>query len=575
MTESGKAESLSRSGSEGLEDVLSASDIERYGYCPLNWWQKKSGVQESSKNLEYGTIAHEKVAKDIKTITERESSATRSQLGMMWFAIIALLLGINGVAIIYFKYFANIQEVAFSTVLLVISILWIAIAIILFFYGLYKDIMKSRRLKETIKAAEKAEAGKVVIPDDAELSMELSGDLKKEKGRILNWRNVASWFVIIAMVLALSGYMLEYPFAPPEIQSRILLTAALLWLLGTSIALYFALRIEKRMKSIDVSEKKDQYLKFSQRYSRSEALVLIFAAGATILGIAGFVVKYNIFLTPLDLFGKIFLVLALVWMSAGFLFFYQSLWGGVKTQKISKDILKVLSMDVKRPKHMLRHIEAIETGKIMSEEYGILSMAVIATVLGINSILIRVESSDVFSRILEIVALIWLIGASFFLYDVLKQLQFAKRLREHYKLGKAGIEYADTMDEQTKLLVSKKYNIRGRPDLVLKKEGKIVPVEVKTGKVPRGPHFSHILQVAAYCLLIDENYNQKPPYGYIRYGKEKEFKIDYDQKLEKLLKEKITEMRVCLKTGDVHRNHNRRNKCKYCSRREGCPERLA
>ena len=229
---------------------------------------------------------------------------------------------------------------------------------------------------------------------------------------------------------------------------------------------------------------------------------------------------------------------------------------------------------MKAPYYLKKHIEALETGKILSEEYGVLSMAILAMVLGVNSILIRIESSDIFSRILEIVALIWLIGASFFLYDFLKHLQISSKLRRLYKLGKDRIEYTDTMDEDTKLLVSTDHLIRGRPDYILKQKEEIIPVEVKTGRVPRGPHFSHILQLAAYCILVEVNYGKRPPYGLIRYGKEKEFVIHYDKELESILLSKISQMRDCIAAEDAHRNHNRENKCKYCSRRDGCPEKL-
>ena len=37
---------------------------------------------------------------------------------------------------------------------------------------------------------------------------------------------------------------------------------------------------------------------------------------------------------------------------------------------------------------------------------------------------------------------------------------------------------------------------------------------------------------------------------------------------------KLEEMRSLMKSGDVHRNHNRVGKCAGCSRRDNCPERL-
>jgi CRISPR-associated exonuclease Cas4 len=204
----------------------------------------------------------------------------------------------------------------------------------------------------------------------------------------------------------------------------------------------------------------------------------------------------------------------------------------------------------------------------------------VAVILGINSILIRYgteimgEYSEIFSRFLVIIALLWLSGAFVFLYDVLKNTELAGEIRRLYGIYQGKIEYADKMDKKSKMLYSKKYQIRGKPDYVVKIKGKYIPVEIKTGKVPLGPHFSHIIQTAAYCLMINENYKIRPPYGILSYSKEKKHKIEYDSKLENLLIEIIDGMRKCIKEGSAHRNHNRPGKCRNCSRRKECSEKL-
>lgn len=115
--------------------------------------------------------------------------------------------------------------------------------------------------------------------------------------------------------------------------------------------------------------------------------------------------------------------------------------------------------------------------------------------------------------------------------------------------------------------------LTGRPDFVLERDGGLVPVEVKTGRTPRGPLFSHILQLAAYCYLVEEN-RGNVAYGIIRYG-EGEHVIEYDDHLRSLLLSKLEEMRRHLGGAPVHRDHAREGKCRSCSRRELCPERLA
>ena len=97
MAKAGYGAGSQQGSSSNSFEYLSASDIERFGYCPLNWWQKYKGAVEKGKELDEGIKRHQAVADDMSTITEKEAVATRSQIGIMWFAIIATLLGINGV----------------------------------------------------------------------------------------------------------------------------------------------------------------------------------------------------------------------------------------------------------------------------------------------------------------------------------------------------------------------------------------------------------------------------------------------------------------------------------------------
>ncbi|MEM3512716.1 MAG: CRISPR-associated protein Cas4, partial [Thermoplasmata archaeon] len=66
-----------------------------------------------------------------------------------------------------------------------------------------------------------------------------------------------------------------------------------------------------------------------------------------------------------------------------------------------------------------------------------------------------------------------------------------------------------------------------------------------------------------------------PPYGILRYG-DTNVGIECTSELKNLLEKKIEEIGKALR-GEivVHRNHNRPAKCRNCSRKEICPERLA
>lgn len=203
----------------------------------------------------------------------------------------------------------------------------------------------------------------------------------------------------------------------------------------------------------------------------------------------------------------------------------------------------------------------------------ILVTSMTAVVIAIAAVSFRgVESGDL-ALGFQALALIWLIGACVFLYRSLRSLEVAVVTRARH--GVAGdLAYVDSATENPKLFVSERYGLVGRPDYVLAQGDVHIPVEVKTGRVPRGPLFSHILQVAAYCLLMEEAYGRAPPHGILRYeGTTHE--IEYNEDLKRLLLVKLAEMRAALLKGEAHRNHNRPGKCVGCSRRSACPERLA
>ena len=178
--------------------------------------------------------------------------------------------------------------------------------------------------------------------------------------------------------------------------------------------------------------------------------------------------------------------------------------------------------------------------------------------------------------ILLIIGIGWMLVASFFLYVLLVSTEKIDKLRDDYKLGEETIETPDGLTDDTPILKSKIYNLAGRPDYIIKKGDERIPVEVKTGRPPKAPFFSHILQIGAYCLLSEETFGQKPINGQIRYGfNNSPHEIIWDSKLKNLVIEKLEEMNDILDGKlEAHRNHKRVGKCNSCSRRKSCPERL-
>ncbi len=171
--------------------------------------------------------------------------------------------------------------------------------------------------------------------------------------------------------------------------------------------------------------------------------------------------------------------------------------------------------------------------KILDYERIILIFAIVAVLVAINAVAFIQEASGEMILVIELVAIIWLIGASYFLYRSLASTGIAAVLRDEFRV-KGDIEYIDF--DESKVFKSEAYGLSGKPDYVIKLADNVIPVEEKKGRTPQGPLFSHILQVAAYCLLIEDTMGKAPPYGLLKYP-EREDEIEYNDDLKGLLVE--------------------------------------
>jgi CRISPR-associated exonuclease Cas4 len=137
--------------------------------------------------------------------------------------------------------------------------------------------------------------------------------------------------------------------------------------------------------------------------------------------------------------------------------------------------------------------------------------------------------------------------------------------------------YSDTRGWQSieKPLFSRTQRLAGKPDYLVQQGHEIVPVEVKSAHAPGdGPRRSHVLQLAAYCLLVEETYRQKPKYGIVKYA-DRMFAVDYTDSLRAALLDVIAAMRTDLARGTAERSHDEAARCAHCGYRHACPERLA
>jgi len=117
-------------------------------------------------------------------------------------------------------------------------------------------------------------------------------------------------------------------------------------------------------------------------------------------------------------------------------------------------------------------------------------------------------------------------------------------------------------------------DLTGKPDYLVQQNGKIIPVEVKSGRAPEATYDSHIFQLAAYCLLVEKTYDTRPPYGIIHY-ENRDFAIEYTRELENALTDLLVEMKRDEYKKDVPRSHEQAGRCARCGYRNTCDQSLA
>jgi len=125
----------------------------------------------------------------------------------------------------------------------------------------------------------------------------------------------------------------------------------------------------------------------------------------------------------------------------------------------------------------------------------------------------------------------------------------------------------------SKPLYDAEVGLTGKPDYLIQKDGKLIPAEIKSSYAPRTPYDSHIMQLAAYCVLVEREFGERPPYGLLRY-RNRTFEIPFTSQLESKVLGLISTIRRCKDHEDVPRSHSSKARCAHYGYRNTCDQRL-
>ena len=96
-------------------------------------------------------------------------------------------------------------------------------------------------------------------------------------------------------------------------------------------------------------------------------------------------------------------------------------------------------------------------------------------------------------------------------------------------------------------LRSERHRLIGRPDQILRAGRFYIPVEQKPSA--RRLYSSHAMQVAAQCILVQEVYGVRPPYGVVVLSGGRPERVAFTPQLEERVFETMREMRRILTSG--------------------------
>ena len=119
---------------------------------------------------------------------------------------------------------------------------------------------------------------------------------------------------------------------------------------------------------------------------------------------------------------------------------------------------------------------------------------------------------------------------------------------------------------------SDKLQLKGIIDKVEIYENGYVPIELKTGKMPKeGVWPGHKVQIAAYSMLIEEKFKTEVKEGFVNYLDAKQTRhIAINPFMRQEILDLVKEVQEILKSHDLPNYCKNKNKCVNCGLRETC-----
>ncbi|GCE27263.1 hypothetical protein KDA_27470 [Dictyobacter alpinus] len=155
-----------------------------------------------------------------------------------------------------------------------------------------------------------------------------------------------------------------------------------------------------------------------------------------------------------------------------------------------------------------------------------------------------------------------------------RRLQRENLIREHHQalgLPPGELVYENT-DGLGEAITSDEFPLSAKPTYIVRLPNKqLLPIDIKPIAIDSmTPDSHHVLQVATYCLILEEYAEEPPTHGLLRYT-DREFPIEYTPALRKKILRHIKQMDLCAPQLPPSLTKQKASKCRACIYQPICP----
>ena len=128
------------------KQIISASEMERYGYCPLSWHLDLKGIDAEGEEVNTGVEKHKEMGDSLKNLLVEEEKSRETSTTLMTVVGLIMTLVTLAIAILWISNDNDLLKRNLGVILLILGIGWMLVAS-LFLYRLLLSTEKIDKLR--------------------------------------------------------------------------------------------------------------------------------------------------------------------------------------------------------------------------------------------------------------------------------------------------------------------------------------------------------------------------------------------------------------------------------------------